>query len=121
MLDHSGWASILPRKITPSDGDMILDNNGKILYVELSSRFCRWADLSEGQHRLYRNLLHVGPSAVAAILAHHAIPAEGVPINTVADIVEFTVMKLGEDGLFEYSPRYPGAVFPLVVKKLLGF
>lgn len=92
MLDHSGWAGILPRKITPSDVDAVIDSNGRQLLWELSSRSPAWADLKFGQRYLYENLVKSGKGRIVAACVHHRQPDEGQPIDTVEDVLAFQGM-----------------------------
>lgn len=90
MLDHSAWSD-LPRKITPSDLDMAFDNDGKIIFGELSSSECEWQRLSRGQRLLYENAIKNSPHC--AVLCKHAVSlADGRPIDTRGDITSFQVM-----------------------------
>jgi hypothetical protein len=91
MLDHSSWSKILPRNITPSDIDAVIDNNGKILLIELSSKTSRWEELAYGQRLLYQNMVKAGNGKIFAALAHHNAPGDRA-IDTAKDIVAFTVM-----------------------------
>ncbi len=101
MLDHSAWLKDepLPRGITPSDIDMVIDDNGAMLFNELSSRHHRWHELSTGQRRLYEGLIF--QTQHCAVLCKHSVPpAEEREINTRTDIDNFQVMLWQPSGLF---------------------
>lgn len=107
MLDHADWNGLLPRNITPSDIDMCLDNDGNILYCELSRHATTWVDengkrnqhVGYGQMLLYFNA--IGPvSKNLSVLLHHNVPASRA-INTLTDIDGFQVMvRKDGDALF---------------------
>lgn len=107
MLDHSAWSGVLPRNITPSDIDMCLDNDGNILYCELSRNADGWigpdgkthSRIGYGQMLLYFNA--IGPiSKNLSVLLHHSVPTDRA-INTLADIECFQVMvRNGDERLF---------------------
>jgi hypothetical protein len=114
MLNHGDWASILPRSITPSDIDAVFDNNGKLLFVEFSSRFSEWDRIPAGQRRLYQSLCRLGARAV---LCKHRIPPLGVEINTLHDVEAFQIMRRNEVGGVEYSRVWPGVGFKALVER----
>jgi hypothetical protein len=60
MPDHSGWAGILPRNITPSDVDMVFAEIGCFLLVEFIFRSAEFERLSPGQDLLYKNFVRLG-------------------------------------------------------------
>lgn len=93
MLDHSSWQDDvkMARGITPSDIDMAIDNNGQIMFCELSSQHRTWSAISEGQRRLYENCIK--GALHCAVLCHHNVrPEEKRMINTRTDIAAFQVM-----------------------------
>ena len=115
MLDHSCWqegeqacwqkdAPRLPRLITASDIDgvfwrllndplavpIVLDNDKKMIFAELSSSQQEWLQVSNGQFRLYRGLLE-GPHC-AVLCRHQVKPEDGRKICTRHDIVSFQPM-----------------------------
>lgn len=115
MLDHSCWqhgeqscwqksAPCLPRLITPSDLDTVfcrllnepmavpavIDNDGKMIFAELSSWDADWRLLSTGQFKLYRGLLE-GPHC-AVLCCHNVRPEDEKKICTRHDIVSFQPM-----------------------------
>lgn len=115
MLDNSCWyhgvqacwdkkARILPRKITPSDLDnaflplfgiisipWTIDNRGRIIFAEFSSRTHNWSSLSLGQHLLYQGLLDGVRGNSCAVLCQHNAPSDK-QICTRHDVVGFHVM-----------------------------
>ena len=91
MLDHSSWQGILPRSITPSDGDAILDNNGLIMFWELSSHHAEWKSLDKGQRRLYENMVRGSNGLAIAVLLCHDTPQHSA-IDTRAGIESFQVL-----------------------------
>jgi hypothetical protein len=101
MLDHSGWK--LDRGITPSDFDMAIDNDGSIMFCELSSWASRWAETKEGQRRLYRNAIRDGKHC--AVLCRHPVkPEEQRQIDSCYDIESFEVM------FYDFGPVYSGVL-----------
>lgn len=98
MLDHSGWAGRLPRRITPSDVDMVIDNAGSIIYGELSSRTDVWTQIEYGQRLMYWDIIR-GTSNIAVLLKHSVPKTEMV--RTDCDIKTFSIM-------FDTGLRQPG-------------
>lgn len=96
MLDHSGWQKEekLPRNVTPSDIDVVFDNNSWMLFCEISSKHAAWDDLkkeSMGQFLLYRNLIF--QTTNCAVLCKHSVRLDALrPIDTKKDITAFQVM-----------------------------
>jgi hypothetical protein len=86
LLDHSGWANLL--RGTPSDVDMVLDNNGRILFVELNSNTCLWHKIPRGQQRLYEGLVASGQGKHIAVCAL-VCPEPGRQIDTLRDVCAF--------------------------------
>ena len=126
MLDHQGWNRVLPRNITPSDIDAVIENSksGIFIFMEYNSRTCNWCKLPQGQRRMYENLVVLGKGDAYAILVHHGIPEVGVPIDTLADALEFQVMEAKERygvWLTELSPVYPGDRLAATVTQLGKF
>ena len=80
LVDCSGWANremygkaILPRGITPSDIDVVmnpgmfqLDNGGHVLCIELSTKSATWANLSRGQYLAAQSMVTAGQGKIAA-------------------------------------------------------
>jgi hypothetical protein len=87
MLDHSSWR--LPRNITPSDTDFVLDIGGCVLFAEFSSQHQEWVDLQNGQRWAYESQVRHGPH-IAALCFHCVRPDRA--INTTNDVVSFQVM-----------------------------
>lgn len=98
LLDHSGWCEVLPRGITPSDIDFVMDNNGRVLLGELNSRSCEWSLLPFGQRKVYESLVGAGAGNIVAVCCQHAIPSEGEKINTVTDVLRFQWLYLNREG-----------------------
>ena len=118
MLDHSAWRNTLPRNITPSDIDMVIDNNGIILMIELSSKTDRWHLLSRGQRLLYENIVWAGQGNIKAALALiHPEPPDK-QIDTVNDIISFSVMCRKHDEIVR-SPSFPGHIWEKAVLQLI--
>ena len=88
MLDHSGFKH-LPRGITPSDIDMVIDSAGDVMFCELSRNHNRWKALNYGQRLLYENLCISGQH-ICALLTHSVNPT--LAIRTHADIDSYHVM-----------------------------
>ena len=104
MLNHGGWNGVLPRRITPSDIDIVFDNVGQIIFGELSrSRSC-WQQTAPGQRLVYENLIKTG--AHCACLCRHSVPAS-IQIDTRCDIDTFQIMIW--DYGFVYSKILSGA------------
>lgn len=91
MLDNSGWK--LPRRITPSDVDFVLDNNGFLLVGEFSSRHTEWHQLDFGQQLMYQNLVKAGQGRIVAALCKHNVPTMS-QIRTDVDVKSFQVMSM---------------------------
>ena len=103
MLDHSGWHGQLVRGITPSDVDMLFDNNGMIIVCELSSWARDWHELKRGQRWVYEAFIKDRP--FFAVLCKHSVkPQTGRQINTQSDIECFHVMA------WDHGPVYSGIV-----------
>lgn len=118
LLNHASWTGILPRNITPSDIDMILEIDGRILFIELSTSKREWAELSTGQYRLYKNLVLNGTGKHFAILAY-IVPQPDEYIDTVRDVKKFQVMYY-DKGTVSVSPVISGDKWLRAVKTLLG-
>jgi hypothetical protein len=130
MLDHSAWDGGLVRRITPSDIDMAVDANGKILFCELSSSVSHWLQADTGQLVLYQNAIKGG--CHCACLCRHNVGIDR-KINTKNDVQSFHVMLWDYD--FVCSDIFPGSMWsgfvrywvndphgPLTIRrKLLGF
>jgi hypothetical protein len=96
MLDHSDWQKDdpLPDLITPSDVDFVLDNNGSILFCELSSSAVEWRQVDRGQRWLYQSfLLDSLWHPKCSILCKHGVkPEDKRLIRTRIDVTSFQVM-----------------------------
>ncbi len=105
-LDHSGWGTLLPRKITPSDVDCVFDNYMAAILVELNSHLTQWVDLDTGQTWTYQGLIHKHMKRVAVLATHSVRPEVKDFIDTVQDVESFQVM-LWDDG-FKVSEVFHG-------------
>ena len=103
MLDHSGWTEIMPRKITPSDIDFVVELDGRVLAGELKTDITEFKDMSHGQRRTYETLARKG---ITVVLVKHGTP-EGQDINTITDVVSFQVMA-SKCGQLLSSKVFPG-------------
>lgn len=121
MFDNSTWGCHLPRKITPSDIDLVIDNNGRFLFCEYKCDISRFSDLSIGQHIMYQNLVKNGDGNHFAACVRHVKPEQGVQINTVTHVLTFQLMMKLEDGRLVVSPVYQGSQWIRAVKVILGF
>lgn len=92
MLNNSAWNGMLPRNITPSDIDLVFDNNGWQLLCELSSQTSNWAELKRGQRLLYQGLTI--KHRTIGVLLKHSVPKDR-QIDTLKDIDSFQVMISG--------------------------
>lgn len=89
MLDHSVWGDLLPRLITPSDVDMVIDNrHGFILLCELSRQVSDWKNIKIGQREVYEHLIK-DTRHMAVLLSHKIDDGE---ICTVRDIDSYQTM-----------------------------
>ena len=94
MLDHSGWYGKLPRGSRPSDIDfvavkMVFDNNGSMLWGELSRSASEWGQLDYGQKWLYESAIKFSPHC--AVLCFHNAPLDR-KIDTYRDVISFQPM-----------------------------
>jgi hypothetical protein len=112
MLNHADWSEVLPRRITPSDVDMAIDNDGAVILCELSTQCSNWKDIPKGQIKLYealvKNTVHI------AVLAYHRVPPDR-EINTRRDFQSIQVM-LHSDGMV-LSRIEAGYLFERLVKE----
>jgi hypothetical protein len=112
MLNHHEWTGKLGSPlITPSDVDMIFDFNGHLLVCELSRSANMFTGLSDGQARLYLELVLLG--AFACVLQHH-VDAD-IQINTYRDVDRFSVMFMWRKRV-HHSMVYEGAYWPRFVE-----
>ncbi len=108
LVDCSGWAdrgkygnAVLPRKITPSDIDVIFnpgtfmfDNAGNVLLAELSTQTDIWSKLAKtsfGQYLSAQSLVKAGRGKIASVLAFHKTPKKEL-IDLREAIESFSVM-----------------------------
>ena len=89
MLDHSEWDGVLPRQITPSDVDMVLDNWGRIVFVEFSRECGSWLELSIGQRKFYQAAVGKAGRHIAALCQHSTPVDQQVKTRTGVVSVEF--------------------------------
>ena len=95
MLDHTAWQRgdrILPRGITGSDIDFVLDNAGYEIIGELSRTSAEWKGTSLGQRRVYEGLIRWGAPHVAVLCRHNVDPDERRAISPKLDVVSFQPM-----------------------------
>ena len=101
MLDHSTWQ--LPRCITPSDVDMGFDNNGAVLFCEMSSSCSSWAEVKRGQRLFYQNSIR--ERAHCAALCKHSVDiTDNRRINSQLDVESFDLM------LWDHGPVCCGVI-----------
>lgn len=95
MLDHTAWQRgdrVLPRGITGSDIDFILDNAGFEIIGELSRTSAKWAEATSGQKRVYEGLIRWGAPHVAVLCRHNVSPEERRAISPKLDVISFQPM-----------------------------
>jgi hypothetical protein len=96
---------------------MVLDDKGRILFIELSSKTARWDELSTGQRKLYENIVK-NSSRQRAVLCH--IRTEpGKEILTDEDVKAFSVMSLTASGL-HVSKVFPGELWLPYLRRFYG-
>lgn len=91
MLNNSGWDGRLRNGITPSDIDLCFDNDGHVLFCELSRHHSAWQEIDTGQCWLYRSAISCG-HGLAVLLKHSVDPEDGRQIDTLHDVETFQVM-----------------------------
>lgn len=108
MHESSGWRGLLRDGCIPSDIDLYFDNNGMIIFVDLSSSYDRWDSprTLTGQLRGYLSAIRCGPHC-AALCKHSVTPEMNRKIDTLRDIETFQIMIW--DFELVYSPIYDGA------------
>lgn len=122
--DHSEWGRILPRKITPSDVDVVFDNmlNARQMFCEFTSSFRLWSQKPRGQRLLYQQLLSTSNYQNASVLCYHEVePSRN--IRTAEDVISFHVMRKvnGRVCLFPEENRpYRGENWIEFVKSFYG-
>lgn len=95
MLDHTAWRRgdrVLPRGITGSDIDFILDNAGYEIIGELSKVSNEWKEISNGQRRVYEGLVKWGAPHVAVLCRHDVNLNERRAISPKLDVISFQPM-----------------------------
>ena len=117
MLESRSWYGLLPRKITPSDIDMVIDNNGRILFVEFDSNTAAWDGITRGQRRLYENIVLNGSGKHFAACCRHNVKDRR--IDTLHDVLEFQLMYMRGDSL-NVSSIYDGSKWRRAVQVMLG-
>lgn len=88
MLNHSGWNGRLPRGITPSDVDMLLDDDGVILFIEISSQHKDWMELEIGQRKCYQNIVRGNQEHMAALVTHSVPVSEKIDTSRDFETVQ---------------------------------
>jgi hypothetical protein len=116
--DHSAWGDILPRRITPSDIDVVFDNleRARVLFCEFTRNEC-WADKPFGQRTLYMQLLRTNNYQNACVLCHHCV--DGRDIDSLTDVQSFHVMRCN-NGEIEYMEVIDGCLWGEFVKAFYG-
>jgi hypothetical protein len=103
MHDSSGWYGILPRKIMPSDIDLVFDNNGRCVFLEMTkntSCWGQWKAMNCGQYRLFSTLIRQGEGKHVYVLWFHNTPVEQC-VDTRMGCLSFSVMFWGGGTLRE--------------------
>lgn len=92
--DHTAWASILPRRITPSDIDVVFDNmmHQRSLFCEFSAECVLWKQKKLGQRLSYQQQVMGSQYKHCAVLCNHEVPPERA-IRSLDDVLSFHVMK----------------------------
>jgi hypothetical protein len=118
MAESSSWYGLLRTGITPCDIDLCFDNNGKMIFGELSSHTDTWNDISYGQRKVYEGAIAHQPHC--AVLCKHSIkPEMDRAIDTRFDVEKFQVMLW--DFEFVLSPTYDGKYWETFVKWWVNF
>lgn len=102
MLDHAAWQRgdrVLPRGITGSDVDFILDNAGYELLGELSRTCVQWNETSFGQRGVYEGLIRWGAPHVAVFCRHNVAPEDRRAISPKLDVLSFQPMLCDHGGI----------------------
>lgn len=133
MLDHSGWNGLLRDRITPSDIDIpgvpiFLDNNGAMIFADLTTSYQSWDKTLIGQRRGYEALCQWGPHC--SVLCRHSVkPGMGRKINTLRDVEQFQVMvwdfqasrQARGPSSFVLSPVYSGKWWQAFVQHWVNY
>jgi len=115
MLDNSGWRTVCPRGITPSDIDLVFDDkqSGRVIFGELSNGCKFWRDLPFGQRQLYSTRVVKGcGDTVAALLTHNVTSGQ---IDTMRDIQTFQLMIYAAMFGYATTSLIQGDKFPVYV------
>ncbi len=90
MLNHGSWQFTKNR--TFSDIDAVLDNDGKVLFVELERRAypINWPAIGTGQAWLYESVCQAS-NYFACALARHNVEGDDVEIDSRNDILDAVV------------------------------
>jgi hypothetical protein len=97
MLDHSKWNGQLPRNITPSDVDMVVNSGRCTMFIELSTSADNWPALSRGQGQLYSALVKSAPDLHLAALCYHETPVTK-QIDTMNGLITCSLLISKKDG-----------------------
>lgn len=116
--DHTEW-QFLPNRITPSDIDVVFDNQlrARQLFCEYS-RVRSWDEKPFGQRLVYMQLLNTNNYGNACVLCCHRVPASD-DIRSLSDVVSFHVMR-NHCKTIEFLPIYDGSLWPEFVKSFYG-
>lgn len=116
--DHTEW-QFLPRKITPSDIDVVFDNQlrARHLFCEYT-RLRLWDEKPWGQKLLYQQLLNTNNYGNACVLCCHNVPPSR-DIRSMSDVLSFHVMRNFCQRV-ECLPIYDGDLWPEFVKAFYG-
>ena len=124
QVEHAGWNGVLPRKITPSDIDVVFDNMlmARTLFCEFSSAVSLWGCKPSGQRYLYQQLLKTNNYRNGSVLCYHKTPVEK-NVNSFADVISFHVMR-ANSGVIYFMPSeaesFPGTLWVDFVKSFYG-
>lgn len=90
MIDHSAWGGVLPRKITPSDIDMVMEQGGWLMFIEAVRGRQGWDDIKYGQRFMYQSIAELSDKVLCVLWCHEA-PLER-KIDSRCDCRSFSVM-----------------------------
>ncbi len=119
MLDHRGWNLILPRGITPSDVDAVVELGGKILMMEYKFGSPYWEDVPTGQRIMYKTFVQLGKGDIVAVACRHRQPDEKQLIDSIKDVLSFQPMVWTPDGI-DILCWQPGEEWPNFIKTYFG-
>jgi len=106
MMESNGWSGLLRNGITPSDVDLVFDNNGKILFCDFSIKYDDWERAICGQRWLYESFIKSAPHC--AVLCKHSVkPDLFRKIDTLRDVERFQAMVWDFERVL--SPIFDGA------------